>query len=420
MRITLLTIGTHGDVRPYVALGKGLQAAGHRVRIGTHAEFETLITRQGLAFHAVEGNPREVLESAGGQQVLSSGGNFLQFLKGFKAAAVSAMRGGFDDCLAASADAELVIYSFFVMGIGIQIGEKLGIPSMPAYLQPFTPTAAFPVMVLPRLQLGGWLNRLSYRAAEQLFWQTFREVVDQWRRDSLRLPPMSPLGPFARLHSPRYPVLNGFSRHLVPIPADWPSWVHTTGFWFLEEDWQPPPELTAFLDAGEPPVYVGFGSMHTENPLATAELVAEALAATGQRGVLMTGWGGLHGQFESEHLFLLESAPHHWLFPRMRAVVHHGGAGTTAAGLLAGKPTVTVPFFGDQPFWAERVFAVGAGPRPLPQGQLSRQALALAIQQAIGSRRIERKAAEIGRLIAAENGVAQAVALIERLHRPAS
>ncbi|PKL77187.1 MAG: glycosyltransferase [Candidatus Melainabacteria bacterium HGW-Melainabacteria-1] len=417
MRITLLTIGSQGDVRPYVALGKALQASGHVVTIGTHREFEALICGQGLRFYPVKGNPREVLSSSGGQQVLQSGGNILRFLAAFKAAAVDAMRGGFDDCLAASQDAEVLIYSFFVMGIGIQIGEKLGIPSLQAYLQPYTPSRMMPNFMLPAFSLGPWLNQLSHQAAQQLFWQTFRDVVEEWRRKSLKLPPLPLLGPFRELHSARYPVFNGFSRHLVPPPSDWPAWVHTTGFWFLDEaDWQPPAELTQFLDAGPAPVYIGFGSMNAEDPEAVTQLVLGALADTGQRGVLMTGWGGLGQADLPDSVHLLEQAPHDWLFPRMAALVHHGGAGTTAAGLRAGVPTVCVPHFGDQPFWGQRVMMAGAGPRPIPRPRLSRPGLADAITQAVTSPYLRAQAAELGTKIRAEDGLGQAVSLFNRLY----
>lgn len=410
MRITLLTIGSHGDVRPYVALGKALAEAGHQVRLGTHREFEGLICGQGLEFYPVKGNPREVLQSAGGQQVLQSGGNLLRFLKAFKAAAVDAMRGGFDDCLEASRDAEALICSFFVMPVGLQIGELLGIRVIQAYLQPYTPSLHLPNFMLP--DLGPVLNRLGHLAAEQLFWQTFRDVVTEWRRKSLKLPPLSVLGPFSSLHSARYPVINGFSRHLVPPPPDWPAWVYTTGFWFLDEadSFQPPTALKRFLEQGPKPVYIGFGSMNSTDPEAVTRLVLGALADTGQRGVLMTGWGGLSAQELPENVFVLDQAPHDWLFPQMAAVVHHGGAGTTAAGLRAGVPTVCVPHFGDQNFWAQRVMLAGAGPSPIARGRLSRSKLAHAITQAVGSAYLRTQAAELGEKIRAEQGLTQAVA----------
>jgi sterol 3beta-glucosyltransferase len=419
MHICILTIGSRGDIQPCIALAVGLQKAGHQVRIGTHAEFEAAIRAQGLDFYPVKGNPRELLQSAGGQEILNSGANPISFLKKFKAAAYESMLGGFDDCLEAARGADLIIYSFFVMGIGFQIGEKLKIPSLLAYLQPYTPTTHFPMLMLPNLFLGGFLNRLSHQMAEQIFWQTFKDVVSDWRKNSLQLPPLPFWGPFQMLNSPRYPILCGFSRHLLARPSDWPAWVHITGFWFLEQaaSWEPPPELTAFLEAGSAPVYVGFGSMTTSNPAATAELVIQALQDTGQRGVLMQGWGGLNTELKNEQLFLLESAPHDWLFPKMSAVVHHAGAGTTAAGLRAGIPTVSVPFFGDQPFWAWRIFGNGAGPRPIPQQKLTRVKLAQAIDKAVNSTQMRERAQDLGRKIQAERGVDKAVQIFEGLFR---
>lgn len=173
--------------------------------------------------------------------------------------------------------------------------------------------------------------------------------------------------------------------------------------------------LAAFLEAGPPPVYIGFGSMVSSRPQETAELALQALARAGQRGVLASGWGGLHREALPEEVFLLDAAPHSWLFPRMAAVVHHGGAGTTAAGLRAGVPSILTPFFGDQPFWGRQVHKLGVGPQPIPQRQLSAANLAAAIQQAVTDTEMQQRAADLGRRIRAEDGVARAVEVLQRL-----
>jgi sterol 3beta-glucosyltransferase len=189
------------------------------------------------------------------------------------------------------------------------------------------------------------------------------------------------------------------------------------GYWFLDQpnDWQPSVELQAFLDAGDPPVYVGFGSMAGRKPQRLAQIVIEALQAANVRGVIATGWGGLDANDLPETIFKIDQAPHDWLFPRMAAVAHHGGAGTTAAGLRAGRPTVICSFIADQPFWGARVYALGVGPKHIPQKQLTVEKLAAAIREATTNPAMRQRAADLGEQIRAEDGVADTVALIERI-----
>jgi UDP:flavonoid glycosyltransferase YjiC (YdhE family) len=209
-------------------------------------------------------------------------------------------------------------------------------------------------------------------------------------------------------------VLYGFSHAVIPPAADWGANVHVTGYWFLDrsESWTPPPALADFLAAGPPPVYLGFGSMSTQKPRETADLVLAALSKAGQRGIILSGWGGMTASDLPGTVFPLASAPFTWLFPRMAAVAHHGGAGTTAQGLRAGVPSIVIPFFGDQPFWGARVRALGAGPAPIPRKKLTVERLAEAIEQAVSDQGMRAKAAAIGAKIRAEDGVACAAQIV--------
>jgi UDP:flavonoid glycosyltransferase YjiC (YdhE family) len=216
-------------------------------------------------------------------------------------------------------------------------------------------------------------------------------------------------------------VLYGYSRHVLPRPDDWDDLNQVTGYWFLpsEAGWTPPADLVDFLSAGEPPVYIGFGSMGNRDPEATTRLTLEALTRSGRRGVLASGWGGMHAQDLPDTVYMLKSAPHSWLFPQMAAVVHHGGAGTTAAGLSAGIPSIIVPFFGDQPFWGGRVAMLGVGTAPIPRRRLTADKLAAAITQATADRAMQQRAAALGQRIRDEDGIGQAVALIgQRMGSP--
>jgi sterol 3beta-glucosyltransferase len=192
-----------------------------------------------------------------------------------------------------------------------------------------------------------------------------------------------------------------------------------TGYWFLEppQGWEPPVDLVQFLQAGPPPIYIGFGSMSSRKPEEAADLVIQALARTGQRGVLYEGWGGLRKEQVPETVFMTRSIPHTWLFPRMAAVVHHGGVGTTAAGLAAGVPSIVTPFFADQPFWGQRVYELGVGPTPIARRRLTVDTLAEAIGHAVSDTEMRKRASLLGERIRAEKGITQAVTLIEQVSR---
>ena len=290
-------------------------------------------------------------------------------------------------------------------------------PCVPALLQPATRTRAFPgVAVPPRPRLGGPLNYLSYLVGEQLSWQPFRATVNRWRRETLGLPPIPLGGPYAELQRRRLPFLYGVSRQVVPRPPDWPTWHHLTGYWFLDRlsDWEPATELADFLATGPPPVYVGFGSMKPGDAVALGRLAVAALRRAKRRGVLLTGWSGLRAGRASDDVLIVDEVPHDWLFPRMAAVVHHGGAGTTAAGLRAGVPSVVCPFFVDQPFWGWRVAELGVGPPPIMQSRLTVDRLTAAIRRAVADEAMAARASALGERVRAEDDVARAVELFEQ------
>jgi sterol 3beta-glucosyltransferase len=259
--------------------------------------------------------------------------------------------------------------------------------------------------------LGGWHNVLAGLAMLEVIWLWYSPFVNEYRK-SLGLPTYSATSFYRVLRST--PMLGAYSPRLIPHPADWPDSAHVTGYFFLDTtaDWQPSSELHTFLEAGDPPVYIGFGSMAGRNPEQLARLSIDALARSGQRGLLLTGWGGLRPESVPDHVFVIDAAPHSWLFPRMAAVVHHGGAGTTAEGLRAGVPNVIVPFILDQPFWGARIKAMGLGPDPIPHKRLTVDRLANAIKIAVTDPGIRQRAGSCGAALRAENGPGNAAAII--------
>jgi sterol 3beta-glucosyltransferase len=410
-RLTLLALGSRGDVQPFAALGRALQDGGYHVNIATHGIFEDFVRSRGLTFRPVEGNPQEIVQGEAGRTWLESESNPLQFARGFRSLMGPVLRQAMHDGLLACQDAEALIFGGPAYYIGYSIAKKLDLPYIQAYLQPVHPTKEFPSALFPaRIPDNGLFNYLSHLLGGGLFWQLLRTVVNQARREFLDLPPLSIMGPFPKMMREQAPVLYGYSPSVIPKPRDWGDWIHVTGYWFLErEAWSPAPELEEFLKSGAPPVYVGFGSMTDRDPERITETVLGALQESRQRGLLLTGWGGLTQEDLPQKVFKLDSAPHDWLFPRMKALVHHGGAGTTAAGLAAGKPTVIVPFFGDQTFWGKRVFELGAGPHPIERSKLSAGALAAAIRQATESPTMRARAASLGENIREERGLEEAL-----------
>ena len=306
---------------------------------------------------------------------------------------------------------------------GPHLAEKFSVPAMLVLPAPMlVPTGAFPLLGLPHLDHGPRFNRATYRLVTWSY-RLYGRMLNRFRREELGLGPLPrSANVLSRADGRPVPVLHGYSPQVVPRPADWPPDAHVTGYWFLAsaDPWRPPAELAAFLAAGTPPVYVGFGSMAGRRPCRLARIVVEALRKTGHRGILATGWGGLESMHRPRTILKIRQAPHDWLFPRTAGVVHHGGAGTTAAGLRAGRPTLICPFIADQPFWGHRIHSLGLGPEPIPQRKLSAQALARSLRTLTGSDVIRDKAAAMGRRIRKENGIARAVEIIEKIGRHAA
>jgi UDP:flavonoid glycosyltransferase YjiC (YdhE family) len=324
-----------------------------------------------------------------------------------------------DDGLAACQGMDLLIAGSVGLNIGLALADHLKIPLIRAHLVPFTPTSAFPNVFIPQTlpNLGGVFNLLSWQLVLQMLWLGIGPIFNQARKKVLGLPPTSFDETYRPSGSKSSFTLYGFSPSVLPAPADWGSEIRVTGYWFLEpaDDWTPPPALLDFLQAGPAPVYIGFGSMSSRNPQETAELILKALKKTNQRALLFSGWGGLQTKDLPDSVMLISATPHSWLFPRVAAVVHHGGAGTTAAGLRAGVPSILIPFNFDQPFWGKRVHELGVGPTPIPRSRLTADRLAQAIQEAVTDTAMRQRAADLGANIRAEDGVANAIDILKNL-----
>ncbi|KAH3680236.1 hypothetical protein WICMUC_000417 [Wickerhamomyces mucosus] len=413
-KFTLLTIGSRGDVQPYIALGKGLIKQGHKVTIATHKEFGEWIIKSGLEFKEIAGNPTELMSL-----MVTHGSMNIGLIK----EASAKFRDWIGELLYSSWDAcqdtEILIESPSAMA-GIHIAEALGIPYFRAFTMPWTRTRAYPhAFIVPDQKKGGSYNYLTHVLFENIFWKGISGQVNEWRKNKLGLPKTN----LDLLQQNKVPFLYNVSPSVVPPPVDYNDWVKVTGYWFLDEGavYEPNIELTEFMQKarndGKKIVYIGFGSIVVSNPKELTQAVIDAVLDADVRCILNKGWSERLGGSNTvevplpPEIYNSGAIPHDWLFPLIDAAVHHGGSGSTGATLRAGLPTIIKPFFGDQFFYANRVEDIGAG---ISLKKLNVNTLSKALKAATTNQRIITKARQIGEKIRAENGVIEAIDIIYR------
>jgi sterol 3beta-glucosyltransferase len=396
-RIMVLSVGSTGDVEPFAAFAAGLAGRGHEVTLVADAAFERLAPPGGVAFAPIRADFHSLLPTRGRPR------------PSLRRQVLPLMKGMIEDSwgVARTVEPNLIVAHQKSLAAP-HIAEALGIPHIQSLTVPMlTPTREFPMPGLVRRDLGPVLNRVSYRLLGALT-RPYAGLIRRWRRDELGLGRTDPPAAARTLYC--------YSPSLVPMPADWQADSVATGFWFRDRSVAADPldtRLERFVAAGTPPIYIGFGSSVGGDPARLGSMVMAAVRHAGVRAVVATGWGGMSGVTGGGDVLVVDAAPHGWLFPRVAAVVHHGGAGTTAAGLLAARPTVVCPFQGDQFFWAAAVHRVGAGPAPLPAKTLEADRLSAAIRTAVGDPEIARRAAAMSTRMAGEDGIGRAAAEIE-------
>ena len=412
MHVVILTYGSRGDVEPFLSLAQGLQRSGHHARVAGPVVFAKLAEERGVEFVPLPGDPDSLVADL----VRRAGHNPARMVRVMSRyvlpLAMDVMRAIEPAC----DGADVVVHSFLFTNGGHDVAVRKGIPDVSAQMFPvFTPTAAFPGVVAPDLPFGDGYRRLTHRLIQGAFWHGSRLLYGRIQKEHPDEPPLTgwPIGGHL---SPPVPVLYAYSKHILPRPEDWPDWAHVTGYWFpeLRDDDQATEGLVRFLASGPPPVYLGFGSVISGDPARLAQIAVRALDQCGRRGVIVTGSGGLRLGDVPPHVYAVEQVRHDWLFPRVAAAVHHGGAGTTGASLRAGLPTLIVPFTTDQPFWGRQVHRRGAGPAPIKPRRLTPPRLAEAIEELFTNERMRTSAAAIGEGIRGESGVGNAITVIER------
>lgn len=415
MRISIFVYGTWGDIRPHVVLGQALKATGHEVQVIASPGYEAWVRERGLDYAPLSADVNTFSKE---NAHIMDQGVFQQLRTASKVLNPIMVQMGLE-VLEATRDSDVLMTVEFGMALLFDILRVNNLQAITLNPAPLNPTSAFPSAMPPApswFPFQGGYNRFSYWFVERMGWMVLAGPRNQIAKQ-LGLP-KSTFKDF-RAFLAKTPALTTVSKHVVECPADWPEHYQITGYLFDDDPaWTPPQDLVDFLAAGDKPVYIGFGSMPDSQPETTTGTLIEAVQQTGKRAVILTGWAGFGTRNAPDNIYFLKYAPHSWLFPQMAGVVHHGGAGTTAAALRAGVPSMIVAHMGDQPYWGQRVFDLGVGAAPLRRHTLTTEKLAEGITTLVTDRQMRQEAARLGEHLQSETGVANAVAAVKSIVRP--
>ncbi|QNP76097.1 glycosyltransferase family 1 protein [Streptomyces roseirectus] len=402
-----MTAGSRGDVAPFTGVGHALVRDGHEVTLVTHGRFEALVAGSGVAFHPLPVDPRAELESSRGRGLhrSSSGLGKLARVVRLARSLVGEMA---DDVVAAARESDALLLSASLSPLGHVVADALDLPALDLPLQPLAATRHFAPPMLGGGSLGPHLNLLAGHVVDRSVDHVFAPALPAVRAQ-LGVP-----RPPRRRRRPQRPLLHGFSPLVVPRPSDWRPGLDVTGYWWpYDTAGELPDELRRFLEAGPPPVFIGLGSATVPDPAALSAEIIRALRLAGLRGIVQRGWAGLSA--EADDILTIDDVPHSLLFPRMAAVVHHCGAGTTAAGIRAGVPSVPVPIQFDEGFWAARLVSLGVAPQSLTLRKLTAERLAAALTRATTEPEFTERARKLGTQVRAEDGLAKVLEAVNGL-----
>ncbi len=418
-RVAIAAIGTMGDVQPFVALALALQKRGFSVILCTSSDFADFVTAHGIEFHNLGTDIQAFIRQSQFDNAMSK--NLLLYAPKLLRDGQNILKTACRELWVAAQGADALVFHQ-TTNFAVDIAEALDVPAIMTAFQPINPTGEFPHFtyegpppdpLFNRISIDPLFNRLSYvvQAAQQSYYDFPR---DRMRAKLLGLRSRKRSGFSKNARGERIPALHAYSPTISPRPGDWPDAVTITGFWRLEDitDWEPDAAFATFLAAGETPIYLGFGSMPW-GAARNTEIILKALQIWGGRVVIGRGWGGIRTEDLPPSVHSIGKVPHSKLFEHVKAVVHHGGAGTTHTGLHAGKPTFIVPQFFDQPYWGKRVFELGCGPPPVRLRKLTPGILAAALDELATDQSYEMAARDLREKLLLEDGTGLAVDVIE-------
>lgn len=406
MKITMVSIGSTGDVLPYLVLGKELQARGHEITICAFSEFHEITIDAGLRFLPLYGNSKNFISE------LMNGGEGIGFLRRAAHILSEMAEPMMQSILSACEDADGII-SVYLAEVVQTVAEVLHKPYIQTQFFPMEKTAQTAISSAPFRKLGKAWNLLTYDLGYLLIGGIEKYLLDDWR--------VAHGLPKKKLQTKRnyqvnghyLPVIYAIPPQIFPRPKEWNEHVYMTGFWREDTSPQPDEGIVRFLEKGSKPIYIGFGSMNDDHMQKTLDVVLDALRRAHLRAVISSGWGDAVIQ-PTDDLYPLQYVSHTWLFNEVCATVHHGGAGTTAASLYAGKPMLIIPFSGDQPFWGERIHAMKLGPKPLNRNQVKSDVLAKTLLDLVNHSQYTENAVSMQKQLMETHPVQDAADIVER------
>ncbi|MBP2329155.1 O-mycaminosyltylonolide 6-deoxyallosyltransferase [Kibdelosporangium banguiense] len=401
MHVALVILGTRGDIQPFVALGRTLMSRGHTVTLAAPGDYRDLIAEAGLDHREMPVSPAAYFAHPAFAEAIQKGASFARAVRKVPRLSADELRDLADQAAAATEGADLI-----VNGILCRVGmdEVNGPPWASVAFWPIHPTTRWPAMFAPKVRLGPIYNRFTHTLSGLLDYAMFRPFHKAMRSPKPRLG--APYGDLGR----EVPMLLPVTRALWPGPGDWPAQTHITGFWFLERNWTPPAALVDFVEGGDPPVVLSFGSVWpVHRPGETMERVLNVIRSHGKRLVVV---GGAPADVPDD-VFQINDVHYPWLLPRSAAIIHHGGCNTTGEALRAGIPQITIPAFGDCPFWAGQVHDLGVAAKPVPYRKFTVERLDESLKVVLNDDAMRRRAAEVSALVRAEDGLGDAVRILE-------
>ena len=406
MNISILTVGSRGDVQPFLALAVGLRAAGHSVNYAANPEFIDFIESRGIKFDLIRNNPMDILKDEYKDTPYKERRKIYYHF----------MTNWINDGIEAAKNSDLIIFTP-VYHVGYHVAQKLEIPVVKCSYVPYTPTKEFPNPFLK--SVPAFLNKTSYLVSQFFEWQIIKKNINKLRKELLDLKPIPFYGLLHKQHKEKMPVIYGYSESVIPRPKDWPGWIYVTGYWFLKdlESYSPAKELEDFINNGSQPLFFDIGSLGQYSEQIISKILS-VLLKTEYRIVANPGGADISKLNKPGKIFFVDgSVPHAWILPKVKAVISHGGPGTVAAVLRAGKPLTVVPTYGDHRFWGNRVHSIGAGTVPLFTANLTDKQILMRVNELMTNNTLRENAEKLGEKIRNENGVEKAVKVIENLMR---
>lgn len=415
-RIVIATIGSLGDFVPYFALAKGFRDSGFDVTLATHLKYKERVVKENIKFSEIRLDPDKMIEDGMKKLMLEKDQNTLIFISALAQVIYPFVKELIEDLEKAVEGSDALLYSALVMGAP-DVAQKFGVKTFSVLLQPLSPTNEIHSPFSKEAPFGKlFYNKLTYHGAWLSYWLIFKDIINNVRESRYKLKRIKTLTPFLWHKKMKIPYIYGFSRYLIPKPADWDENTFVTGYWFNEEKehFEKKDDFDSFIGEDKnKPIYFGLGSMSGANEQRSVDLIDGLLKKTNERIVLLTH--NISAKIKNDRVFSSDYMPHEYVFPKMKAVIHHGGAGTTSMAVKHGKYQILMPVFSDQFLWSEIVRKKGIGLYPFPFNRANPDLLASVVNSISANSCSDEKLKDISILVKREKGIENAISIIKHL-----